>query len=153
MTIKRAGIAVTAVGVLTLAVASPVMATPAQARQIKALKLQLAKANRTIAARNKTIAADNATIKALRSVVFLPISGGAASLATITPAQAWPLVPVLYGIFSPLGFTINCGPNNWQATTRTDSTSNGDGSGFADVYYNFTQTTWRDPNHTGLCKS
>jgi len=138
MTIKRASIAVLSAGILALGVASPVMATPAQAKQIKALKLQLAKANKAIAARNKTIAADNATIKALRSVVFLPIPGGTASLATITPAQAWPYVVALFGVFPANASSLNCG-TTYQGTLNTNSFNFG-GFGDTSTDYDFNQT-------------
>jgi hypothetical protein len=111
---------------------------PAQTRQIKTLKLRLAKADKTIAARNKTIAADNATIKALRSVVFLPIPGGTASLATITPVRAWPYVVALFGVFPANAGSPTCG-TTYQGTVNTNSFNFG-GWGDTSTDYDFNQT-------------
>ena len=137
MTIGRAAIAAAA-GALALGVVSPVMAPPGQARQIKTLKLELARANKTISARNKTIAADNVTIKALRSVVLLPTTGGVTSLANLTPALAWPLVAALFPIFPANANSPTCG-TTYEGTVNTSS-SNFSGWGYTSTDYDFNQT-------------
>jgi len=128
MTIKRASIAIAAAGALALGAASPVMATTAQAKQIKTLKLELVKAdktiaarNTTIAARNKTIAADNTTIGLLRARPPVVLSG------ITTSAQAWSELVTLTtsGLFWPNSFSQFCNgiTQSWKTDTQVWSTA------------------------------
>jgi len=101
MTIKRASIAIAAAGALALGVASPVMATPAQAKQIMTLKLELAKADKTIAARNATIKTDAAELIA---------AGG--GISAMKPMQVWALMPAIYTVLNNPAvsvWNVNCG--------------------------------------------
>lgn len=80
--------AVLAVAV-ALTAASPAFATPSPARQIRALRAQVAR--------------DNATIKALRHTISAPIT---------TAAQAWTEIASLVRFFAPWSNpTSNCGEN------------------------------------------
>jgi len=104
----------------------------------RAARVWVALHREAIVARNKTIAADNATIKALRSVVFLPIPGGTASLATLTPSQAWPYVVALFGVFPANPDSPTCG-TVYQGTVNTNSFNFG-GWGNTSTHYDLGQT-------------
>ncbi len=119
MTIRRASIAIAAAGALSLGVASPLMATTAQAKQIKTLKLELVKADKTIAARNKTIAADNATIGLLRARPPVELSG------ITTAVQAWSELVTLTtsGLFWPNSFFQYCNGTTQSWDTDTFGTA------------------------------
>lgn len=128
----RTKIAALTIG-LTLAAVSPVLATPAQARQIKSLKA--------------TIAKDTRTIKALRAQP--PFVVNASSVSSLTPAEAWALVPLIYNVLVPGPATINCGPNNYLTTAQFGDGLNSLGSGWTESYYTFDHQVWSagtDPN-------
>jgi len=71
-------------------------------------------------------------------VVFLPIPGGTASLATITAAQAWPYVVALLGVFPANSNCPTCGIT-YQGTVNTSSFNFG-GFGDTSTSYDFNQT-------------
>jgi len=175
VTIKTAAASVAIIGALALGV-SPALGTPAQTRQIHALKATIAKDNKAIAARNFTIAtrnktiaadgvtigtrnatiaadgvtigadsatitADNATIAALRADP--PFVVDAASVSSLTPVEAWALVPYLYAdINGAPGWNFCSNTTVYGDSTSTYGTTNGDGSGYAATDYDFSATTW-----------
>jgi hypothetical protein len=71
-------------------------------------------------------------------VVFLPIPGGTASLATITAAQAWPYVVALLRVFPANSNGPTCGIT-YQGTVNTTSFNFG-GFGDTSTSYDFNQT-------------
>lgn len=135
---NRTKIAALTIG-LTLAAASPVLATPAQARQIHALKA-------TIAKDHKVIKADNATIRSLRARP--PVTGPPVpfvvnpdAITSLTVAQAWALVPILYSVF-PVDPTTNWCGTDYLARRSTWGVTNPDGSALAATDYTFSRTIW-----------
>jgi hypothetical protein len=148
---------VCAIGIYGPALAT---ATPAQARQIHALKAQVARDAKTIKARNATIATRNTTISLLGGMVRSRDATITADNATITadtglisslrasqsvtvdasqvttPAEAWALIQKVVPLFMPESqATFNCGANYWVSTFAFQS----DGSAFQS--YNFGQET------------
>jgi len=104
----RRMIATLALG-LTLASAAPVLATPAQAREIQRLRAQVARDNRTIRRDNATIRHDAAMIK--RDAALIASQPAIAAPIT-TPAAAWTEIAKLAPLFTPWASqTFDCGEN------------------------------------------
>jgi hypothetical protein len=115
---------------------------PAQAKQIKTLKLDLAKADTAIAARGKTIAARNRTVAALRAA---PKTIDVSQITNL--GEAWSALVGLSPLF-PVGgvpATPYCGaPVTAYAVDVWSVSSTGQWVTDASTFYDFAQTVHTD---------